>query len=373
MTKEEFIREANIKHNFVYDYSLVDYKNKTTKIKIICKQHGVFEDTPFNHINLGYKCNICGKEERRKKTIERNISNIKTKEYFVNKSNEKYSFVYEYNKVIYYGVNNKVIITCRKHGDFEQTPSHHLSNSGGCLKCKNDKRLSNFIIKAKEKHGDNFDYRETVYEQPKISIKCITHGYFKQTMQHHLKSPTGGCMECGNLSRKKSLPDTTISNSEFINICSKLHNYFYDYSLVHYKGRDSFIHIICPKHGIFTQKASDHRSGCGCKHCATSNKSKMEQKWLNHHNIPQINRNIKIKINDKTFVVDGFDEKTNTVYEFWGDYWHGNPKKYKPDDINKSNKKTFGVLYEETLKKIDIIQKAGYNLIDIWEYDWIRK
>lgn len=55
---------------------------------------------------------------------------------------------------------------------------------------------------------------------------------------------------------------------------------------------------------------------------------------------------------------------------FGGDYWHGNPKKYDPNDINKSNKKTFGQLYKETLEKIDLISSSGYNLIHIWKYDW---
>jgi hypothetical protein len=39
--------------------------------------------------------------------------------------------------------------------------------------------------------------------------------------------------------------------------------------------------------------------------------------------------------------VDGYDENTNTVYEYLGDYWHGNPEKFYPKDINRDCKKTF--------------------------------
>ena len=310
---------------------------------------------------------------RIEKLIERNKNSIKTTESFIKDSVFIYGNVFTYLKTDYTGTHRKVVITCIKHGDFEQTPAHHLSNSGGCLKCKNDERLFKFIANAKEKHGDNYDYSETIYEQPKITIKCKYHGYFKQTMSHHLKSPSGGCNGCGNINRTKNLDTTLVSTEDYINYCLKKHNSFYDYSLVNYKGKYSLIQIICPIHGVFIQRASDHRSGCGCKHCANSNKSKMEQKWLDGYNIPQNNRNVKIKIKDKTFVVDGYDAKTNTIYEFWGDYWHGNPKKYNQSNINKSNKKTFGELYEETLKKIDTIKNAGYNIVDIWEYEWIRK
>ena len=36
----EFVKN---KHNNFYDYSLVEYKNQKTKIKIICPIHGIFE------------------------------------------------------------------------------------------------------------------------------------------------------------------------------------------------------------------------------------------------------------------------------------------------------------------------------------------
>jgi hypothetical protein len=62
--------------------------------------------------------------------------------------------------------------------------------------------------------------------------------------------------------------------------------------------------------------------------------------------------------------------KTNTIYEFNGDFWHGNPAVYKPDDINFFNKNKFGVLHQNTLEKEKIILGAGYKLISIWEYDF---
>ena len=84
-------------------------------------------------------------------------------------------------------------------------------------------------------------------------------------------------------------------------------------------------------------------------------------------------------VNDGEFVVpetryraDGYCKETNTVYEYHGDYWHGNPKKFNKDEINKSSKKTFGELYEQTLKRENEIRTLGYNLVVMWESDWLR-
>lgn len=67
LTQEEWIEKANIKHNFKYDYSLVNYINPETKIIIICPIHGEFEQIPNNHLN-GRGCYKCGNEIITKKT-----------------------------------------------------------------------------------------------------------------------------------------------------------------------------------------------------------------------------------------------------------------------------------------------------------------
>jgi len=78
-------------------------------------------------------------------------------------------------------------------------------------------------------------------------------------------------------------------------------------------------------------------------------------------------------LNDVMIKPDGYDKTTNTVYEFWGDFWHGNPDVYNPDNINPRNKLSYGALYEQTITKIKIIKQSGYNLIQIWENDFISQ
>jgi len=65
LTTDEFISKAKEKHSNKYDYSLVDYINSTTKVKIICPEHGVFEQTPNYHLR-GYGCIKCCKRHGRK-------------------------------------------------------------------------------------------------------------------------------------------------------------------------------------------------------------------------------------------------------------------------------------------------------------------
>lgn len=58
---ENFIKKAKNIHGDEYDYSLVKYINNKTKVKIICKEHGVFEQTPNNHLR-GCGCPSCALE-----------------------------------------------------------------------------------------------------------------------------------------------------------------------------------------------------------------------------------------------------------------------------------------------------------------------
>ena len=53
-----FIEKAQAIHNGKYDYSLVDYKSSHDKVKIICNEHGLFEQTPNAHLN-GQGCPLC--------------------------------------------------------------------------------------------------------------------------------------------------------------------------------------------------------------------------------------------------------------------------------------------------------------------------
>ena len=54
---------------------------------------------------------------------------------------------------------------------------------------------------------------------------------------------------------------------KFIEKAKKVHGEKYDYSKVNYINTQTKVCIICPKHGEFYQKPSDHLRKCGCKMC----------------------------------------------------------------------------------------------------------
>jgi hypothetical protein len=78
---------------------------------------------------------------------------------------------------------------------------------------------------------------------------------------------------------------------------------------------------------------------------------------------------IKDDITGRTYYVDGFCEETETVYEFHGDFWHGNPMFYNQNDFSNKLGKTFGEAYRDTLQREEAIRRK-YKLIVIWEYQW---
>ena len=77
-----------------------------------------------------------------------------------------------------------------------------------------------------------------------------------------------------------------------------------------------------------------------------------------------------IKLDDKKYFCDGYATESNTIFEFNGDFWHGNPKVFERTNINKVTNKSFGELYDHTMKKKQILQSKGYKYIDVWERDW---
>jgi hypothetical protein len=107
--------------------------------------------------------------------------------------------------------------------------------------------------------------------------------------------------------------------------------------------------------------------------------SKIQFEWLEFKKIsvPDIrhalnNENGEFRIYETNYKVDGYSKLENCIYEFHGDYWHGNPYIYNSTDINPTMKKSYGELYNNTLKKKNICETKGFNYESVWEYDWRR-
>ena len=124
ITTKQFITKAQKVHGNKYDYSLVEYKNNKTKVKIICPEHGIFEQKPESHTNQKQGCFKC----------EPNYP--LTTETWITKAIKVHGDRYNYSKVVYTNSSDNVEIICKEHGMFSQRPADHLMGVN-CPTCSN--------------------------------------------------------------------------------------------------------------------------------------------------------------------------------------------------------------------------------------------
>ena len=267
---EEFIQKAKEIHGDKYDYSKVEYGNANKKIIITCKIHGDYQQRPASHINLKNGCRECS-------FIILANKNRSNNEEFIQKAKEIHGDKYDYSKVEYIDCRTNVVIICKDHGEFQQTPGSHISQKAGCHKCGCVYRYNTeeFIEKVKNIHGDKYDYKKLNYinAYTKITISCKTHGDFTQTPNDHLNNKAGCkyCYDYRGISQKSN-------TNGFIEKAKKIHIDKYDYSKVVYVNSHTDVIIICKIHGKYLQKAAYHLSGSGCSKCVNKTEGKLYEK-----------------------------------------------------------------------------------------------
>jgi len=354
LTKEEFIQKSILKHDNKYDYSEVEYVNMKTKVVLYCENNHRFLISPDNFLR-GRKCPYCSGRNDLVNSLQK----------FIKKSNKIHNKKYLYHKFIYIDNKTKGIIVCKKHGDFKQTSNLHLSGSG-CKKCYHESlkyNLEYFIEKSNKVHNNFYNYSESIYKDynKSLVIICPKHGKFNQKPSVHISG--SGCKKC-------MIDRFRIDYDSFIERSNKVHNNFYTYEKKSYSDMKTKMIIYCPIHGSFNMIPDNHISKKqGCNSCS-NNISISEINWLDSLNIKEEYRQFRINLNKRLFKVDGYDPKTKTVYEFYGDFWHGNLEKYNINDINPVNNKTFGELYKKTMEREEYLKSLGYKVISIWESEY---
>jgi len=291
---------------------------------------------------------------------------------FIEKATKVHQNRYSYDTTVYVHSHKKVEITCQVHGTFSQVASYHIQGFG-CRMCQYDaKRMSytkyrtideiRAVINEKfpiflilDIQGINF--------KSKVHLECPHHGKFQRTVSS-IHSSRFLCKRCSHEHLSK---DTTMNQDEFIRRCIEKHGDTYDYSKTVYRHSHKKAIFICRKHGEFEQYVSAHLTGSGCPRCRYR-VSKNSTKWLDSLN----NRNIEREQYVEGKFVDGFDPSTNTIYEFYGDYWHGNSKVFDSQIYNKRTKCTMGELYQRTNDRRSYLESKGYTVIEVWESDFIR-
>lgn len=307
-SRKSFILDAKQVHGDLYGYGRIKYINDATNVEILCKTHGLFWQTPNSHLR-GSGCRECGNNRKKQKFS-------KPKETFLKEMHELYKNTLDFSKSVYKNDGTKLEVLCPLHGSFYKTPGILLTGAG----C-NDCRIENNISTRRE---------------------------------------------------------------EFIRRSNIVHSGYYDYSKVNYVNSNTKVEIVCKKHGSFFQLPRTHLNAKGtCIRCAKhGGVSKVSECWIldvekklrikiqshssgGEYKIPYIDKDGKNRI----FKVDGFNKRSNTVFEFLGDYFHGNPKFKRLSKLSVGGEKR-SVLYKQTIQRLQTLERLGFNIKVVWENDY---
>jgi protein-arginine kinase activator protein McsA len=359
---KNFIAQCSMVHNNKYGYEKVSLSRLNQHINIICPIHGEFMQLARNH-KLGFGCKKCGR-------IKGASIHKYTLQELVDKANKIHSHKYNYTKFLYDNIKTKSIIICDVHGEFIQDFDHHIHREQGCpmcaRNCAKEYTLEEHIMNAYNIHNGKYDYSyyEFINMNMASIIICPTHGKFTQDFIHHIGRKQG-CPKC--------VSNFKLTREQLIERSINIHGNDYDYSEFYPKNYSVKSTIICQEHGKFSLRPTDHiywRIGCpGCGGRSSSG----ERAWLTSLEIKELERQKSFKIEGKRIFVDGFDPITNTIYEYNGDYWHGNPVFYPSNKVNPFNGKTCGQLYKETIDREALFKKLGFNVVSIWENEWFKQ
>lgn len=247
-TSDDIVQQFIRTHGDTYDYSLVDYIHSQTKVKIICKVHGMFEQLVGMH-RKGQGCAKCMYDLKRSNGID-----------VIARFKNVHGNKYNYSHVEYKNTDTKVIIECKEHGSFSQTPYHHLSGNG-CPKCAGkNKTLADVLASFKLAHGDRYNYSQVLLasSSDKVSIICKEHGLFKQRIDGHASGK--GCIKCSNTYQ--------YGTDEIVKKFAAIHGDRYDYATINYRSIHDKVRITCREHGVFEQTSGSHLAGNGCPDCS---------------------------------------------------------------------------------------------------------
>ncbi len=208
-----------------------------------------------------------------------------------------------------------------------------------------------FLKKAKEIHGDKYDYSLITEEwwqenyknqKTKIPIICFKHGVFWQQVGSHVRE-NHGCKLCGrlkNIKTHKKNKKNKLKLNQFLKKAKEIHKDKYNYSLIteewwqenYTQNQKTKIPIICFKHGKFYQKVFDHLQGSGCQSCNSSKGERKIEELLKNHNIKYIK---EYKVPDSNLRFDFYLPEYNIAIEYDGELHFKNIKYSKLNEIKQ--------------------------------------
>ena len=414
--EEEFKNKASIVHKGKYVYDNVYFVNKTTKVDILCPIHGIFSQTPKNHLG-GQGCPECGKiyamewrkgnyenfngklkerfgDEFETPFIEKEYENEKSKVTIVCKRcgqvynveaayilsprfngctecRYKYSFddLIKKNKtaneiVKFEGYKDSrkdtVTMVCTEHGEYETRVSTLLDGRGECRKCNGYKKLmkeNDFNEKLRKNFGSKIKpispFNGTM--RPMEFVCENNHRFIKTPNTLFFNNTIHPCPICAKM---LNIEQKTKSTEQFIKDAIEVYGEgVYDFSETVYEKSNKPVTIKCNQCGrYFTIEANSFLQGHGCPyHNCNSSIMEKELGEVIKENGYEYFTNDRTILNGKE--LDIYIPSKKIAFEFDGIYWHNELNKNKSYHLDKTIE----------------CEKIGIRLIHIFEDEWINK
>lgn len=202
-----------------------------------------------------------------------------TTEEFIRRAKEIHGDKFDYSKIVYVRSDDKIIIICPIDGEFEQRPRHHLFGNS-CPKCT----ARNTTMRPKSNIEEFIEKAKAVHGN-KYDYSNVN--YFNSNTKvtiicsiHGEFDQRPGAHLSGYGCINCSIIDKTLTQEEFMQKAQKMHNNKYDYSKVVYLHSQSKITVICPEHGEFKQTPASHLNGNGCSLCMYKNKKLTTEEFI---------------------------------------------------------------------------------------------
>lgn len=253
---------------------------------------------------------------------------------------------------------------CKNCSKTALTPSNNFANDSEAV------RLWDY-----EKNGDMRPEHFTPSARRKVWFTCdcsVSHSY-----ECMIGSFTSGT-RCPFRAGKKV--DATNS---FIGKISNVSKYYSMENVVGASeiaaGSGQLVKFSCPDCGAdWKATPNTYRESVICPDChpRVVGRSRVCAEWINSvaastgQKIVHADNEGEYRIPGTRWRADGYCAETNTIYEFHGDFWHGNPKRYNLEDLNTIMGMTYGELFARTQARESAIKNMGYNLIVMWESDY---
>jgi len=268
-----------------------------------------------------------------------------------------------------------------------QASAYHIKNGSRCpicigkticpCKCNALSTQLPYINSIWSQNNSFLPNEVTRFSNRLAEFVCEKHGTWS-TIINVIGGQGCGCPQYGIIKRANA---QRMTNDVFISKCKLIWGDRFLYNDTFYHNYHGKVTVTCKDHGIFQSTPAtllDSKTLKACPKCAHNTYSAKSIKWLELMSVIY-KCNIRhaenqgeelIWIGGKRYKCDGFCPETNTVFEFYGNYWHGNPKIFQSNFINKTTGITMGILYANTIEREKQIMLEGFNIKVIWESEW---